>query len=229
MTTTMTKSLDAQRMHVSGLHMGFNLTAPILLLVISCTLATTMAWLPPSASHSLHGRHHVASTGTLCPMETQLPVMKVTSILLRKSLSKRFTSSSDDENSVNRDSDSDEVFEAIGTNQEEVLEKLSLSGAERIAAMGIPERAKRAMLAEQVEDRIFELTDVLEKLVQDGAGSGELVKKSNREKAVQVARETKALQKQYEDLVSGRPSSMLQSLESIMGTTGSSRDNRDEK
>ena len=156
-------------------------------------------------------------------------MMKTTSILLRKSFSKFFTSSSDDEKAENGDSTSDEVFKAIGTNQEEVLEKLSLSGAERIASMAIPERAKRAMLAEQVEDRIFELTDVLEKLVQDSEGSGELVKESNREKAVQVARETKALQKQYEDLVSGRPSSMLQSLESIMGKTGSSRDNRDEK
>ena len=219
------RSLDAQSMHVSGLNMGFSLSA----LFFFCTLAVTIAWLPPSTSQSLHGRHYVSSTVNLSPMETQLPMMKTTSILLRKSFSKFFTSSSDDEKAENGDSTSDEVFKAIGTNQEEVLEKLSLSGAERIASMAIPERAKRAMLAEQVEDRIFELTDVLEKLVQDSEGSGELVKESNREKAVQVARETKALQKQYEDLVSGRPSSMLQSLESIMGKTGSSRDNRDEK
>lgn len=137
--------------------------------------------------------------------------MKITNRFEHDSLIKLYGSNSGDAAS------DDEISEAIGTNQEEVLEQLSLDGAERIAKMDIPERTKRAMLAEQVEDRIFELMDVLDKLVENGEGSGELVKEENREKAVDVAREVKSLQKQYDDLVSGRPSSMLSSLESIMG------------
>ena len=139
--------------------------------------------------------------------------MKITNRFEHDSLIKLYGSNSGDAAS------DDEISEAIGTNQEEVLEQLSLDGAERIAKMDIPERTKRAMLAEQVEDRIFELMDVLDKLVENGEGAGELVKEENREKAVDVAREVKSLQKQYDDLVSGRPSSMLSSLESIMGTS----------
>ena len=91
------------------------------------------------------------------------------------------------------------------------MEELSLKGADRIAKMGIPERAKRAMLAEAVEDRIFELTDSLEDMVEDDGS----VALENREKAVELASQTKNLQQQYDDLVTGKPSSVLTALETM--------------
>ena len=98
-------------------------------------------------------------------------------------------------------------------NLERLMEQLSLEGAERIAAMTVPERAKRAMLAEAIEDRIFALTESLEGLF---AGDGTLPEQ-NREKAVEIAKQIKGLQIQYEELVSGKPSTVLRSLESVMG------------
>lgn len=95
--------------------------------------------------------------------------------------------------------------------QEMIMEELSLKGADRIAKMGIPERAKRAMLAEAVEDRIFELTDSLEDMVEDDGS----VALENREKAVELASQTKNLQQQYDDLVTGKPSSVLTALETM--------------
>ena len=125
------------------------------------------------------------------------------------------------------DPESSSKQQLLSETQKEIFERLSLSGADRIAAMEIPERAKRAMLAEAVEDRIFELTEILEKLVEP-AGGDTLVAEDNRKKAVQIAKQTKALQQQYEELVTGQPSAMLQSLEGIMGRgSGSSGDRED--
>ncbi len=92
-------------------------------------------------------------------------------------------------------------------NQENIMEMASLAGAEEIAKLDIQERTKRAMLAESVEDRIFELVDELEGLVKanDGVLEGDA-----REEAVELAKQTKALQLQYDDLVNGRPSSLLE-------------------
>jgi hypothetical protein len=115
----------------------------------------------------------------------------------------------------------DKKKQSLKKEQEQLMEQLALSGAERIAAMSIPERTKRAMLAEAVEDRIFELTDVLEKLLlsdqSESGGDGPLISEKNRQEALEVAQQTKALQVQYEELVSGRPSSVLRSLESVIG------------
>lgn len=95
--------------------------------------------------------------------------------------------------------------------QRRILEELSLKGAEEISKMGIPERAKRAMLAEAVEDRIFELTDLLDGLIEvDGT-----VAEKNRKKVVDIATQTKKLQQEYSDLVNGSPSSVLNALDSI--------------
>ena len=76
-------------------------------------------------------------------------------------------------------------------------------------AHDIPERAKRAMLAEAVEDRIFELSEKLEELF-DAEGR---LPEANRDKAVEIAQQTKSMQLQYDELVSGGPSSILNSLE----------------
>jgi hypothetical protein len=92
--------------------------------------------------------------------------------------------------------------------QEMILESMSLEGAKVIARMDIPERAKRAMLAEAVEDRIFSLTEKLESLIDEGG----MITEDNRGKAVEIAQATKSLQVQYQNLVSGKESSILQAL-----------------
>ena len=64
------------------------------------------------------------------------------------------------------------------------------------------------MLAEAVEDRIFELVDQLDELVKRNDGLDSLSDEI-REQAVLLAKQTKALQVQYDDLVAGRPSNLL--------------------
>jgi hypothetical protein len=86
------------------------------------------------------------------------------------------------------------------------MEMSSLKGAKAISKLDINERTKRAMLAESVENRIFEITEVLEVLVKKNSG---LLEGDAREEAVELAKQTKALQVQYDDLVSGRPSMLL--------------------
>lgn len=88
---------------------------------------------------------------------------------------------------------------------------MALQGADRVKAMNIPERAKRAMLTEALEDQIFELTEQLEGFVDEEG------KITDREKAVEIASTTKSLQIQYNDLVSGKPSAILDAL-STMGS-----------
>jgi hypothetical protein len=90
--------------------------------------------------------------------------------------------------------------------QEKRMEMSSIEGAEAIAKLDIHERTKRAMLAEAVEDRIFELMDELEVVVKENDG---VLQGESKEEAVELARQTKALQNQYDDLVNGRPSHLL--------------------
>jgi hypothetical protein len=94
---------------------------------------------------------------------------------------------------------------------EQVFEVSSSAGAEVIAKMDLQERTKRAMLAEAVEDRIFELVDELELLIKqyDGYESFSEFPGDVREVALEIAKQTKALQVQYDDLVNGRPSILL--------------------
>ena len=88
------------------------------------------------------------------------------------------------------------------------MEMASIQGAEAIAKLDVQERTKRAMLAEAVEDRIFELVDELEELVKRNNGL-ENLSDEIKEEATEMAKQTKALQIQYDDLVSGRPSHLL--------------------
>ena len=80
--------------------------------------------------------------------------------------------------------------------------------AEEIREMDIHERTKRAMLAEALEDRIFEIVDELEVLTKANGGL-ENLSDEVRNEAVELAKQVKASQKQYDDLVNGRPSSLL--------------------
>jgi hypothetical protein len=84
-------------------------------------------------------------------------------------------------------------------------------GADRIRALGVEERTKRAMLAESVEDRIFELVDEIEQLVAS----------SKMERAIDLSKQVRSLQTHYQKIVSGQPSSLLQTLESL-GNNGES-------
>lgn len=99
--------------------------------------------------------------------------------------------------------------------QEMMFESMSLKGADVIAKMEVPERAKRAMLAEAVEDRIFELTEKLEGFIDENG----MIPEQDREKAVEIAKQTKGLQAQYNELVSGGPSAILDSLSSIKSSS----------
>lgn len=92
-------------------------------------------------------------------------------------------------------------------NQEKIMEMASIAGAEEIAKLDIQERTKRAMIAEKVEDRIFELVDELEQMVERNNG---VLEGDDKEEAVELAKQTKALQEQYDDLVNGRPSLLLE-------------------
>jgi len=95
-----------------------------------------------------------------------------------------------------------------------LMETLSRRGAAKIAKIDIRERAKRAMLAEAVEDQIFDNTETLEAMLEK---DGSLMAEANREEAVEIAKQTKLLQVQYNELVSGNASSVLNALEAAMG------------
>ena len=109
----------------------------------------------------------------------------------------------------NNDEQQEQQQEPLQKKQERLLEELSSNGADKIAKLDIQERTKRAMLAEQVEDRIFELSDELEEMFDENY----LLPEANREQAVELAKQTKSLQLQYQELVSGKPSKILDALD----------------
>ena len=91
------------------------------------------------------------------------------------------------------------------------MEQASLKGAAKIRAMSIEERTKRAMLAEAVEDRIFSMYDEIEARLQGGVPTTD----EDRNEIKSLAKEIKASQSQYENLVSGKPSAMLGAINSL--------------
>lgn len=95
--------------------------------------------------------------------------------------------------------------------REMVLDELSMSGASKIATISIPERAKRALLAEAIEDQIIRLTDEMEQMI----GVDGIISKEYREKVTETATRMKELQIQYDELVSGKPSSVLAVLDAL--------------
>ena len=92
---------------------------------------------------------------------------------------------------------------------EAFMEEASRKGADKVKAMSIEERTRRAMLAEAVEDRIFSLYDDLEQLLDDTKGKDTPTSVEDREEITSIAKQIKASQSQYENLVSGQPSAML--------------------
>jgi hypothetical protein len=90
------------------------------------------------------------------------------------------------------------------------MERSSRAGADAIAKLNAQERAKRALLAEAIENRIFELVDELELLIKrSGVESFAEFPNDLRDIALDLAKRTKELQNQYDDLVNGRPSLLL--------------------
>lgn len=89
------------------------------------------------------------------------------------------------------------------------METASIAGADEIRKLTVPERTKRAMLAEAVEDRIFELVDDLDLLVKRNGGLDNLSDEV-REEAMEMAKQTQVLQIQYDDIVTGKPSQLLE-------------------
>ena len=108
--------------------------------------------------------------------------------------------------------------------QELYMEVLSARGAARIAQLSVPERAKRALLAEAVEDQIFANTEELERIMLEADDGGtRLPVEQRRQAVVEIASQTKALQVQYQELVSGESSSVLNAMEAAFGGGGDSK------
>ena len=117
--------------------------------------------------------------------------------------------------------------------QEQLLEVVSRIGADSIASLSISERTKRAMLAEAVEDEIFFCTEQMIDLVNEqlehdttnsNSDNNQSASKTRPKKNIEVEmldlrERNQFLQTQYNDLVSGRPSSLLNTVNSIGGST----------
>lgn len=87
------------------------------------------------------------------------------------------------------------------------FEETALEGADAVKAMSIEERTRRAMLAEQVEDRVCSLYDDLEVILgQDGTLPES---EEEREEITNIAKQIKVLQNDYKQLVSGEKSQYL--------------------
>ena len=114
--------------------------------------------------------------------------------------------------------------------QEQLLEMVSRIGADTIASLPISERTKRAMLAEAVEDEIFVCTEQIIDLVQEQQDadfrndSNQSASISRQKKDISneirdLKERNQYLQGQYNDLVSGRPSMLLNTVDSFDDST----------
>lgn len=92
------------------------------------------------------------------------------------------------------------------------LEEWALEGKDAVALMKTAERTQRVMLAQMTEDRIFEITKVLDTLVDETTGQ---IAEADIPKAKELAIQTRNLQKEYKDLVTGAPSTMLETLANL--------------
>jgi len=113
-------------------------------------------------------------------------------------------SNDDEENSNEQDKKDPDPVEAF-------MEEASLKGADKVKEMSIEERTKRAVLAEAVEDRIFSMYDEIEALLPTGVPASD----EDRDEVTSLAKQIKASQSQYENLVTGEPSAMLGAFNKI--------------
>lgn len=176
------------------------------------------AWAPPSSS-SLSPPPPSSSPFMTTMMKSQYNAVSRTAT--STTLFENAMDNADNSEELDDDDDDVEISQQSdsGSNerseaqryQEMIFEDMSSKGANVIAKMDIPERTKRALLAETIEDRIFELTEILEGIVNDNNGT---IPEADRERATDIAKQTKQLQIQYNNLVSGKPSSILDALKS---------------
>lgn len=108
----------------------------------------------------------------------------------------------------------DEARPSRFVQQEQLFEELSRKNAETIAALSISERTKRAMLAEAVEDEIFTVSEQIVDLVKQNEAQA-IGLRAFEEQVRELKTRNTSLQKQYSDLVSGRPSSLLNSFDFV--------------
>ena len=92
------------------------------------------------------------------------------------------------------------------------LEEWAMEGKDAVALMNTAERTQRVMLAQMTEDRIYEITKVLDTLVDEATGQ---IAEADMPKAKELAIQTRNLQKEYKDLVTGAPSTLLETLASL--------------
>jgi hypothetical protein len=110
----------------------------------------------------------------------------------------------DDNNKTEKKKDGDGEFNW--------LEEWALEGAKKIGMLGIQERTQRAMLAQMTEDRIYEITNILESLVDEDTQE---ISEENIPKAKELAQQTRVLQKEYKDLVTGEPSTLIDTISNL--------------
>ena len=101
------------------------------------------------------------------------------------------------------------------SSREASLEQACKKGSEQVAEMSLEERTKRAMLAEAVEDNISRMEVQLEGMM--GENGAIPTDEETREQCVMLAKEIKLAQQNYEDLVTGGPSAMLNAIDSLNG------------
>ena len=92
------------------------------------------------------------------------------------------------------------------------LEEWALEGARKIKTLGIQERTQRVMLAQMTEDRIYEIGNILESLIDEDTQE---ISAENIPKAKELAQQTRVLQKEYKDLVTGEPSTLIDTISNL--------------
>ena len=92
------------------------------------------------------------------------------------------------------------------------LEEWALEGARKIKTLGIQERTQRVMLAQMTEDRIYEIGNILESFIDEDTQE---IPAENVPKAKELAQQTRVLQKEYKDLVTGEPSTLIDTISNL--------------
>ena len=92
------------------------------------------------------------------------------------------------------------------------LEEWAMQGKDAVALMKVQERTQRVMLAQMTEDRIYEITKLLDTMVDEATGE---ISESDLPKAKELAVQTRNLQKEYKDLVTGEPSTLLDTFQNL--------------
>ena len=106
------------------------------------------------------------------------------------------------------------------------LEEWALQGRDAVALMKTAERTQRVMLAQMTEDRIYEITKDLDTLVDETTGQ---IAEADIPKAKELAIQTRNLQKEYKDLVTGAPSTMLETLANLNLSDGDEKKDDESK